>query len=79
MGVESPCTPDPLNCYHIILNLSGAYGLVRLCTLNSYLIVSISFYSCMGLCSPGGSACKEGDTVTAYLHGTCSGPGDPYN
>jgi len=58
--VEFPRAPDPLNGYHTVLIGCGTYGFVRLHTLNGYLIVFIRFYSCTGLCSPGGLHLKRG-------------------
>jgi len=58
--VEFPRAPDPPNGYHMVLIGCGTYGFVRLRTLNGYLIVVIFFYSCTGLCSPGGLHLKRG-------------------
>jgi len=58
--VEFPRAPDPPNGYHMVLIGCGTYGFVRLRTLNGYLIVVILFYSCTGLCSPGGLHLKRG-------------------
>jgi hypothetical protein len=51
---------DPPNGYHMVLIGCETYGFVRLRTLNSDLIVSFPFYSCTGLCSPGGLHLKMG-------------------
>jgi hypothetical protein len=58
--VEFPRAPDPPNGYHMVLIGCGTCGFVRLRTLNGYLIVSILFYSCTGLCSRGGLHLKWG-------------------
>jgi hypothetical protein len=58
--VEFPCAPDPPNGYHMVLIGCETYGFVCLRTLNSDLIVSFPFYSCTGLCSPGGLHLKRG-------------------
>jgi hypothetical protein len=58
--VEFPIARDPPNGYHMVLIGCGTYGFARLHTLNGYLIVVILFYSCMGLCSPGGLHRKRG-------------------
>jgi hypothetical protein len=57
--VEFPRVPNPANVYHMVLIGCGTYGLVHLRTLNGYLIVVILFYSCTGLCSPGGLHLKR--------------------
>jgi hypothetical protein len=41
--VEFPSAPDPPNGYHRVLIGCGTSGLVRLCTLNGYLIVPFRF------------------------------------
>jgi len=58
--VEFPRVPDPPNGYHMVLIGCGTYGFVRLHTLNGNLIVVMLFYSCTGLCSPGGLHLKRG-------------------
>jgi hypothetical protein len=60
--VEFPHAPDPPNSYHTVLIGCGTYGFVRLRTLKGCVIVPFPFlfYSCTGLCSPGGLHLKRG-------------------
>jgi hypothetical protein len=57
---EFPRAPDPPNGYHMVVIGCGTYRFVRLRTLNGYLFDVILFYSCPGLCSPGGLHLKRG-------------------
>ena len=60
LEVECPHAPNLQNSYQMVLIGCGTYRFVRLRTLNGYLIVSIHFYTCTGLCSPGGLHLKRG-------------------
>jgi hypothetical protein len=58
--VEFPRAPDPPKRYQMELIGCGTYRFVCLRTLHGYLIVVILFYSCTGLCSPGGLHLNRG-------------------
>jgi len=73
-----PCAISAKRFLWAVLNSGGTHGFVRLHTLNSCLIVSFPFLLLYRLIKPSGSAPKEGENVTAWLHVRCPGQGNTH-